>query len=432
MFKKLITLILLCLFSGVSWSQCIEGDCRNGYGTFKNGDTIYIGTFKNGHQDGKGKITYGDLGSYIGEFKNTTLHGYGTLTGADGKTYTGEFKNNSPNGNGELILPDGAKYNGGFRDGKYHGQGTYTGVDGKKIIGEFNTGRFPVNTAITTNEKPKNIESVTDCPDDISLGLHNCFGTYTYSTGDKYVGEWQDNYPHGQGTFTWANGDKYVGEYQNGEITGQGAITLASGDKYVGEFQDTERHGQGTYTWANGDKYVGEYQNDRMHTKRFQVSTFTWHYGEKYVGEYKDGKRHGQGISTFPNGIEVKGNFVNGDPDGINICSSPEGSYACEWINGELQPYEQVIQTKAVATSTPTKPKTSIGAKIGGFLAEAFIEGISKGIQVAIINEFNEPCTPTVRVKNTTLRGGTGPSGMTFNKTRVKVKTCPARYYFLN
>ena len=27
----------------------------------------------------------------------------------------------------------------------------------------------------------------------------NCFGTYTYANGDKYVGEWKDGKPHGQG-----------------------------------------------------------------------------------------------------------------------------------------------------------------------------------------------------------------------------------------
>ena len=39
----------------------------------------------------------------------------------------------------------------------------------------------------------------------------NCYGTYVWDNGDKYVGEFKDNNKHGQGTYTYANGDKYVG-----------------------------------------------------------------------------------------------------------------------------------------------------------------------------------------------------------------------------
>ena len=32
----------------------------------------------------------------------------------------------------------------------------------------------------------------------------NGTGTYTWASGDKYVGEWKDGKRHGQGNFTWA------------------------------------------------------------------------------------------------------------------------------------------------------------------------------------------------------------------------------------
>ena len=61
---------------------------------------------------------------------------------------------------------------------------------------------------------------------------------------------------HGQGTFTWSNGDKYVGEYRDDKKHGQGTYTFGpksewSGDKYVGEYKDGKKNGQGTYTWAD-------------------------------------------------------------------------------------------------------------------------------------------------------------------------------------
>ena len=36
----------------------------------------------------------------------------------------------------------------------------------------------------------------------------NCFGTYTWASGDKYVGGYKDGKQHGQGTYTYANGDR--------------------------------------------------------------------------------------------------------------------------------------------------------------------------------------------------------------------------------
>ena len=56
----------------------------------------------------------------------------------------------------------------------------------------------------------------SDLPDCPSSGyFHNCFGTYTFADGNKYVGEWKDDNKNGQGTYTWANGEKYVGEWKD-------------------------------------------------------------------------------------------------------------------------------------------------------------------------------------------------------------------------
>ena len=34
----------------------------------------------------------------------------------------------------------------------------------------------------------------------------NCYGTYTYSDGSEYFGEWIDGERHGQGTYNYAIG----------------------------------------------------------------------------------------------------------------------------------------------------------------------------------------------------------------------------------
>jgi hypothetical protein len=85
---------------------------------------------------------------------------------------------------------------------------------------------------------------------------------------------------NGQGTYTWSDGNKYVGEYKDDKRHGQGTYTYASGNKYAGEFKDNKRHGLGTNTWLDGDKYVGE---------------------------WKDGQLHGQGTWTYEDGRVEKG-----------------------------------------------------------------------------------------------------------------------------
>ena len=54
--------------------------------------------------------------------------------------------------------------------------------------------------------------ALPNCPSDITIRWHNCFGSYTWGDGDKYVGEWKDDKSNGQGTYTNSSGDKYVGE----------------------------------------------------------------------------------------------------------------------------------------------------------------------------------------------------------------------------
>ncbi len=103
--------------------------------------------------------------------------------------------------------------------------------------------------------------SLPACPSNVDVRWTNCYGTYTYPNGDKYVGEYKDGEQHGQGTYTFPNRDEYVGEFKDAQRNGQGTYTYADGSKYVGEYKDDKFNGQGTYTYANGNKYVGEFKD---------------------------------------------------------------------------------------------------------------------------------------------------------------------------
>ena len=78
----------------------------------------------------------------------------------------------------------------------------------------------------------------------ISGGCENGQGTYTYSYGDKYVGEWKDDTQCGQGVATFADGDKYVGEFKDGTMNGKGIYTYADGKIEEGLFKDAEFIGE--------------------------------------------------------------------------------------------------------------------------------------------------------------------------------------------
>ncbi|MDA9949689.1 trypsin-like peptidase domain-containing protein [Paracoccaceae bacterium] len=183
----------------------------------------------------------------------------------------------------------------------------------------------------------------SDLPPCPSSGYkNNCFGTFTFASGNKYVGEVKDNKKHGQGTFTWADGNKYVGEFKDNKRTVQGTYTYANGDKYVGEYRDGKRNGQGTYIYASGDKYVGEYKDDDQHGQ----GTYTWANGNKYVGEFRDGQLNGQGIKTRADGTVEEG----------------------IWKDDEFQ-YAKKLSPPVPVAKTPTQDDEIISASSGSGFA---------------------------------------------------------------
>ena len=49
-----------------------------------------------------------------------------------------------------------------------------------------------------------------------------------------------------------------------GKIHGEGTATYSSGNKYVGEWKDGKMHGQGTYTYADGTVKKGLWESDEF------------------------------------------------------------------------------------------------------------------------------------------------------------------------
>ena len=106
------------------------------------------------------------------------------------------------------------------------------------------------------------------CPSDQTQRWDNCFGTFTWSDGENYVGEWKDGERNGQGTGKKPDGKKYVGEWKDNKPDGHGTLTYGKGewegDQYVGEWRENKQNGQGTYKFSNGTKYVGNWKDNRF------------------------------------------------------------------------------------------------------------------------------------------------------------------------
>jgi len=69
-------LLLVCLSSTNILGKCIQGDCKNGQGTF----------------------TFSDGSKYGGEWKDDKRDGQGTIIYPDGKKWVGRVKDGKPTG----------------------------------------------------------------------------------------------------------------------------------------------------------------------------------------------------------------------------------------------------------------------------------------------------------------------------------------------
>jgi len=112
---------------------------------------------------------------------------------------------------------------------------------------------------------------------------------------------------NGPGTYKYSDGTEYKGQWKNGRLDGQGTLTYPDGSKYVGQFKDNRRNGQGTYTYPDNSKYVGQFKDNY----RNRQGTYTYSDGSKYVGQWKDGKKHGQGTYILPGGDRQVGRWNN-------------------------------------------------------------------------------------------------------------------------
>lgn len=179
-----------------------------------------------------------------------------------------------------------------------------------------------------------NPRNLSPCPNPgQNLSFLNCWGLEVFNTGDKYLGEWQDNEPNGQGTYTSATTGRFVGEFKQGKPNGYLTHTYPNGDQYIGYWANGKWDGTGVYKFATGGSFSGKFKGGELVDGSSCSSD-----GSCDNGTFKGGKLHGIGTRNFSNGDQYYGEFVDGlmQGQGAYARKSNGKTYAGIWEKNNL------------------------------------------------------------------------------------------------
>ena len=305
------------LYTGTFENNLYHGDnCKI---EFKNEDTEYIGEFKQGKMQGKGKFIYKDIGSYLGMVTEGQPHGTGVFTTLN-YSYNGEFKEGGKTGFGkvtitnsnqvesygysylsasffkgqvvagkiEVLLADGSEFEGNMlnrrdelsdRDTKIdfiasfsleefelEGKLTRKRNAGKEILsGRFIKGKLHGDNSMI--EIPG--EKVTKCK--MRNGVLQGEASIHFLAAEILIEcTFEDNVPKYGKTRYLKSGDEYEGTFnQSLNMCGKGVLSYGSNQKinsmkYTGEFKDKNLHGFGRMDMKGGSYFCGNFVNNRQ------------------------------------------------------------------------------------------------------------------------------------------------------------------------
>ena len=121
----------------------------------------------------------------------------------------------------------------------------------------------------------------------------NGYKVVTYSSGDRYEGEYRDNKRNGWGVYTYANGNRHEGKYRDGKVNGLGVKTYSNGDRYEGDYRDDKRNGWGVYTYASGARHEGEYQDGKANGRGVYKGHPVWRCRRSLLRRVRLARREG-------------------------------------------------------------------------------------------------------------------------------------------
>ncbi|MGZ5302573.1 MAG: hypothetical protein ACXWDO_00525 [Bacteroidia bacterium] len=215
-----------------NWIVMREGDSVNGNAyEVKNLDLrvfINVGYQQNGivmklyrQQQQTAKCLSGDC-----------VNGLGTMQYENGDLYEGQFINSQRIGMGKYIwAADQSRYEGSWLSDTMNGYGTYFNKQGV----QEKEGYLMKGNLIEIDTSNKDFCQYGDCK--------NGFGTYYYSGGQVYMGNFKNGLPQGLGLFESENGI-YYGEFLNGKYNGKGIVFGTDGIVFRADFLDGKQIGK--------------------------------------------------------------------------------------------------------------------------------------------------------------------------------------------
>ena len=133
-------------------------------------------------------------------------------------------------------------------------------------------------------------------------------GTFSYNTGEKYIGDWIFGKKEGKGEIIYSNGDKFEGFFSDDKIEGTGRYYYKNGKVYIGEFNNNKIEGKGKLIYINGDIYEGDFKNGKK--SGFGKYIF-YKSNDIFEGKWDNDKRNGEGKFIYSNGFVFKGFWEN-------------------------------------------------------------------------------------------------------------------------
>jgi len=286
----------------------------------KEKDGTYISTIIDKEEGTKVVVEMDEKANFIGKeveyfFTEASEKGY--------KYYKGEYVLDEDDnlvweGSGYLLYKDGSTYDGEFENDQRHGFGVFLIEDGGKFVGDF---------------------WQDDAVD----------GTFSYKNGDVYTGGWWGSLRHGTGEHIYVDGTKYMGSWIEDEESGVGYTYFPDGERHEGNYLNGNPNGPGTYYYLPTKSFklfIGMYKDGKpvngVYIDHEDKPILSGMIKDNYLhgtgvhfeykengsinsitkGNFKEGLCHGICDELYFDGSSFKGEFINGNRNGLGEFTS--------------------------------------------------------------------------------------------------------------
>ena len=267
--------------------------------------------------------------------------------------YRGAFsldaRSGAVSGEGKVEFFDGRSYQGALKNGRKTGVGTYMWTDGQRYAGDW-------VDDVQQGRGEWSSKAGDKYQGDFRAGRRDGSGSMTYANGMRYEGLWKADQEAGRGKLLFVNGDSYEGDFVQGERTGQGVYRQKSGNTYTGLWLRGQRDGNGVEEWSNGQRYAGAWRANRKEG----LGLMRFPDGGSYDGLWRNDQATGQGDIVFASGDVYTGEVRDGQPHGKGIFRWGSGDrFEGEFDTGKpTAKGEMTFMLQAVTATMPTADPT--------------------------------------------------------------------------